>query len=125
VDTKEFKVTKLPLATVHLVKDGKPLEISNGIDKNIENISIQIIPPTETQEESQYKANISITIKRDGKVIFIKDNVSLGSSLDDIFQKTQENDLIVIKTVDIKRKNAKSEYILTKTANPIMVIPVN
>jgi hypothetical protein len=107
VDTKEFKVIQLPLATVEFIKDGKAIDISQGLDKNIQNASIQITPSSEIKEENQYSAN-----------------VSLGSSLDDILQKTQKDDFIVIKTVDIKRKNSKGESVPAKTANPILSIPI-
>lgn len=124
VDIKEFKVIQLPLATVEFIKDGKAIDISQGLDKNIQNASIQITPASEIKEENQYSANVSVSIIRNRKAIFTKENVSLGSSLDDILQKTQKDDYIVIKTVDIKRKNSKGESVPAKTANPILSIPI-
>ncbi|KOY86752.1 hypothetical protein AD998_11870 [bacterium 336/3] len=124
VDTKEFKVIQLPLATVHFVKDGKPLDVSNGIEKNIENLSIQIIPSTETKEESQYTAEVSVIIKRNGKTIFTKENVAFGSLLDDILQKTEKDDIVSIRTTTVKRKNSKGEYVFSKIYNPILNVPI-
>lgn len=124
VDTKEFKVTKLPLATVHFVKDSKILDVSTGIEKNIENLSIQIIPSSETKEENQYIAEVSVIIKRNGKTIFTKENVAFGSLLDDILQKTEKDDIVSIRTTTVKRKNSKGEYVFSKIYNPILNVPI-
>ncbi|MCU0437314.1 MAG: hypothetical protein MUC49_05320 [Raineya sp.] len=125
VDTKEFKVVKLPLATVELIKDGKAIDISQGLDRNVKNTLIQITPASELKDENQYTAEVSISIKRDGITIFSKQNIALGEPLNDILQKTQKNDSIVILIKNVKRKNGKEEPVATYVLNPVIVIPVN
>lgn len=71
MDTKEFKVIQLPLATVVFVQNNIPLDYSYGLDKNAQNTVINIIPPSELKEEDQYTVDISVSIKRDGKTYFL------------------------------------------------------